>query len=160
MFYQFLILISHILRPDDIGGIDVSPVVNPFMNRIVSGAVPNNDKVLAACMPKSFQDFSTLPMPGISIGIPRHSEIFSMDAVETQGETQDAKGWDKYSSHVLTNPPPLPKVAQSLNHDGINDAGQGSKIVRLVPGLNRYTSESNNRRDEKQLHATITSNTR
>ncbi len=160
MLYQFLILISHILRPDDIGGIDVSPVVHPFVNRIVSGTVPNNHEMLAACMPKSLQDFGTLPMPGISSGIPRHSEIFSMDAVEAHGETQDAKSWDKYSSQVVTDSPPLPKVAQSLNHDGINDAGQGSKIVRLVPGLNRYTSEGNNRSDEKQLHATIANNAR
>ena len=131
------------------------------MNRIVTGTVPNNDKVLAACMPKAFQDFSTLPMPGISIGIPRHPEIFGVDAEETHGKTHDAKDWDEYSSSAFcTAPPPLPKVAQSLNHDGINDAGQGSKIMRLVPGLNRYPSESNDRGDEKELHATITSNTR
>src|ERR1700693_2403990 len=160
MLYQFLVSIPHILRPDDISGIDVSPVVDPFVNRIVSGTVANNDEVPAACMPKSFQDFGALPVPGINIGIPRHSKIFSTDAVETHGETQDGKGWDKYSSQVVADSAPLPKVAQSLNHDGIDDAGQGRKIVRLVPGLNRYTSEGNNRSDEKKLHTAIANNTR
>ncbi len=118
------------------GGINVSPVVDPFVNRVVAGTVADNDEMLTACMPEAIQDFGTLPMPGISIGIPRYSEIFGTDARETHGKTRDANDRDECSSQICTGSPPLPKVAQSLNHDGINDAGHGSKIMRLVPGLN------------------------
>jgi hypothetical protein len=135
--YQVLISVPHILRPDDVSSINVSPVVNPFVNRVVAGTVVNNDDMLAACMLEAFQDFGTLPMPGISIGAPRYSEIFGIGARETHGQTQDANDRDEGSSQVSTASPPLPKVAQSLNHDGINDAGHGRKIMRLVPSLNR-----------------------
>ena len=47
---QFLVLVPHILRPDDVGSINVSPVVDPLVNRIVAGTVANDDEMLAACM--------------------------------------------------------------------------------------------------------------
>ncbi len=97
---QFLILVPHILRPDDVGGINVRPVVNPFVNRIVAGTVANDDEMLAACMPEAVQDFGTLPMPGISVGIPRYSEIFGADAGDTHCQTQDANDRDECSSQV------------------------------------------------------------
>ena len=124
------------MRPDDLSSINVSPVVDPFVNRIVTGTVANNDEMLTACTPEAFQDFRTLPMPRISSGVPRYSKIFGVDARETHGKTPDAKDRDKCSPQVGTGSPPLPKVAQSLNHDGINDAGHGGKVMRLVPGLN------------------------
>jgi hypothetical protein len=106
------------------------------VNRIVTGTVPNNHEMLAADTLEAFQDFGTLPMPGISSRIPRYSEIFDVDVRETHGKTHDAKGRDECSSQLSAGSPPLPKVAQSLNHYGINDAGHGSKVMRLVPGLN------------------------
>ena len=136
ILYQFLILISHILRPDDVGSINVSPVVNPFVNRIVTGTVTNNDEMPVTHMAEAFQDFGTLPMPGISSGIPRHSDALGADIKEKHGKTCEPNDRDERSSQIIAGSPPLLKVAQPLNHDGVNDAGQRSKIMRLLPGLN------------------------
>ena len=95
---QFLILIPHVLRPDDLSSINVSPIVDPFVNRIVMGTIADNDEMLAACMPEALQDFRTLPMPRISSGIPRYSEIFDEDVRETHGKTRDANHREECSS--------------------------------------------------------------
>ena len=133
ILYQFLILISHILRPNNVGSINVSPVVNPFVNRIVTGTVTNNDEMPATHMAEAFQDFGTLPVPGVSIGTPRHSEILGANAKETHGKTRDANDGDECSSQVSTSSPPLPKVAQPLNDDGVNDTSWFYVQWVLVP---------------------------
>src|SRR4029077_11286873 len=107
-----------------------------------------------------FQDLRTLPMPGKSSGTPRDAEIFGTDVKETHGKTRDAHYRDECSSQLGTVSPPLSKVAQSLNHDRINDTGHGSKVVGLVPGLDGYPSEGNDRGDEKESHAAIANHTR
>src|SRR5579871_37803 len=151
-----------IASPNDLGGIDVGAVVDPFLEEVVTGLITDDGELGSGLLFQESLNTGALGIAGACV-IPGHgpigrheeSERLRADAKDDHGHAEHGNAAGEEKAGWIAVPSPYAKVAHALEHERIDQSRDGGSVMRIEPSVDREPCQEYGADDQQRPDAAV-----